>query len=163
MLAMPSTSSKQPAMMPPCTHPGGPSYAAPNVACAVIVWSCTSQSRGTDSGLYQPIIGEKGKLYTPRDYGYDGKLLGELTPPEVTFPESPGHFAEWVRAIKEGKPAMSNFPDYSGPLTETVLLGNLAVWADGKKIEWDARNLQATNAPEVSEIIRPKYRNGYSV
>jgi hypothetical protein len=58
---------------------------------------------------------------------------------------------------------MSNFRDYAGPLTETILLGNLAVWADGKKIEWDAKNLKATNAPEVSPIIRPEYRHGYSL
>jgi len=58
---------------------------------------------------------------------------------------------------------MSNFPDYAGPLTETILLGNLAIWADGKKIEWDAKNMKATNAPEVDPIIRPKYRRGYSL
>jgi hypothetical protein len=64
---------------------------------------------------------------------------------------------------------MSNFPDYAAPLTETILLGNLAVWAApskdemGKKIEWDAKNLKATNAPEVEEIIRPKYREGYKL
>jgi hypothetical protein len=57
---------------------------------------------------------------------------------------------------------MSNFPDYAGPLTETVLLGNLAVWA-GKKIAWDARYLKAVNAPEVEPIIRPGYRKGYTL
>ena len=76
---------------------------------------------------------------------------------EVTFPKSPGHFEEWVRAIRGGEPAMSNFPDYAGPLAETVLLGNLAVWAaheinsslgdekaaTGEKIEWDAEKLAA--------------------
>jgi predicted dehydrogenase len=107
------------------------------------------------------IIGEKGKLYTPGDYGGGGQLLGGVDAPEVTFPQSPGHFEEFVRAIKEGVPATSNFPDYSGPLTETVLLGNLAVWADGKKIEWDARELRATNAPDVADVVRPHYREGY--
>jgi hypothetical protein len=57
---------------------------------------------------------------------------------------------------------MSNFPDYAGPLTETVLLGNLAVWA-GKKVEWDAKNLKATNAPEVEALIRPEYRKGWTL
>jgi hypothetical protein len=74
---------------------------------------------------------------------------------------------------------MSNFPNYASPLTETVLLGNLAVWAArgeegsaagsgekpkevvGKKIEWDAKNLTATNAPEVAHIVKPDYHNGY--
>jgi predicted dehydrogenase len=113
-----------------------------------------------DSGSL--IIGDKDKLYTPGDYGGGGRFIhGEPTP--VAFTESPGHFEEFIRAIKGGEPAVSNFPDYSGPLTETILLGNLAVWADGKKIEWDAKNLKAKNAPEVAHIVRPKYRTGYSV
>ena len=62
---------------------------------------------------------------------------------------------------------MSNFPDYAGPLTEVVLLGNLAVWAadkgEGKKIEWDAKNLKTLNAPEVEPIVRPAYRTGYTL
>ncbi len=117
------------------------------------------------------IIGDKGKLYTPGDYGggghfFDtkGEMIEPASLPTVEFPESPGHFEEFIRAIKDpGQPAMSNFPNYSGPLTETVLLGNLAVWADGKKIEWDAHNLRARNAPEVEVIVRPKYRAGYKL
>ena len=63
---------------------------------------------------------------------------------------------------------MSNFPDYAGPLTETILLGNLAVWAapkraKGKKIEWDAKNLKATNAPEVMHIVKKEYRKGWAL
>jgi hypothetical protein len=64
---------------------------------------------------------------------------------------------------------VSNFADYAGPLTETILLGNLAVWAApeagemGKKIEWDAKQIVATNAPEVVEVVKPKYRDGYKV
>jgi hypothetical protein len=82
---------------------------------------------------------------------------------DVTIKESPGHFAEWVAAIRGGEPAMSNFPDYSGPLTETILLGNLAVWANGKKIEWDAKELKATNAPEVMRVVKREYRSGWSL
>jgi hypothetical protein len=110
------------------------------------------------------IIGDKAKLFSPDDYGARSKSQGDYSEPEVDFPESPGHFAEWVRAIRTGneEPAMSNFPNYAGPLTETILLGNLAVWA-GKKIEWDAENLKAKNAPEVEPIIRKVYREGYSL
>lgn len=114
----------------------------------------------SDSGSL--IVGDKGKLYSAGDYG-GGKFLGVTSLPEVSFPQSPGHFEEFVRAIKGGPAAMSNFPDYAGPLTETILLGNLAVWADGKKIEWDARNLRAKNAPEVHRIIVPEYRLGYTL
>jgi predicted dehydrogenase len=114
-----------------------------------------------DSGSL--LIGDKGKLYIPGDYGGGGKFIDAVDVGDVSFPESPGHFEEFIRAIKTGQPAMSNFPDYAGPLTETVLLGNLAVWADGKKIEWDAANMRATNAAEVHEIIYPRYRAGYSL
>ena len=108
------------------------------------------------------IISEKGSLYSPGDNGGGGKFLGNAEQPKVEVAGSPGHFAEWVQAIKTGKQAMSNFPDYAGPLTETVLLGNLAVWA-GKKVEWDAKNLKATNAPEVESLIRPEYRKGWTL
>jgi predicted dehydrogenase len=107
------------------------------------------------------VVGEKGKLFSSREAG-GYRLFGVQAEPKVEFPESPGHWAEFLRAIKGGEPAMSNFPDYAGPLTEMVLLGNLAIWA-GKKIEWDAKNLKALNAPEVEPLIRPEYRKGYSL
>lgn len=114
----------------------------------------------SDSGSL--IVGDKGRLYTTGDYGENGRILGGTGLKDVKFPESPGHFEEFVRAIRGGEPAMSNFHDYAGPLAETILLGNLAVWADGKTIEWDAKHMRATNAPEVSSIIRPIYRPGYN-
>ena len=112
------------------------------------------------------IIGDKGSMYAPGDYAEQGLfMLGGAKEVEVNPPKSPGHFQEWVDAIKGGPQAMSNFPGYSGGLTETILLGNLAVWAadkgEGKKIEWDAKNLKPTNAPEVQHIVKPTYHNGY--
>ena len=74
-----------------------------------------------------------------------------------------------VKWYDGGPAAVRNFPDYAGPLTETILLGNLAVWAAdtadvaGKKIEWDAKKLVATNAPEVEPLIRPTPREGWKV
>ena len=56
---------------------------------------------------------------------------------------------------------MSNF-DYAGPMTESVLLGNVAVRA-GKKIEWDAKNLKVTNCPEAAPIIHREYRKGWEL
>ncbi|MEX0977712.1 MAG: hypothetical protein WDZ48_02605 [Pirellulales bacterium] len=116
------------------------------------------------------LIGDKGKLFAPGDYCEKGyKLLAGATDKEVQFEASPGHFEEFVRAIKGGPPARSNFPDYAAPLTETILLGNLAVWAaaepetPGKKIEWDAKNLKPTNAPEVEVVVKPVYREGYKL
>jgi predicted dehydrogenase len=114
------------------------------------------------------IIGEKGKLFSPNDYGAEFEVMGNVDVPQVEFPQSPGHFEEWVRAIKGGPAAMSNFTDYAGPLTETILLGNLAVWAaaeagQGPKIAWDAKELKATNAPELVSIVKPTYRAGYTL
>jgi predicted dehydrogenase len=109
------------------------------------------------------IIGDKGKLYTPGDYGGGGRLIEGVDVGEVKFVQSPGHFAEFVRAIKGGEAAMSNFPDYAVPLTETILLGNLAVWSEGKKVEWDAKKLRPKSGEDLSRIIHPAYRKGYTL
>ncbi len=115
-----------------------------------------------DSGAL--VLGTRGKLYIPGDYaGDDGVLLGGVDIGEVKYPESPGHFQEFVRAMREGVPAMSNFPGYAGALTETVLLGNLAVWLDGPAIEWDAKRLRAKNIKGLDPLIRGSYRTGWTL
>lgn len=118
----------------------------------------------TNSGCL--VVGERGTLYSPGDYANSYQLLDGLDDPKnVEFEESPGHFDEWVRAINGGPPATANFPDYAGPLTENILLGNLAVWAagdgQGKKVKWDAPNLKTMNAPELDQIVKKDYRDGY--
>jgi len=107
------------------------------------------------------VIGDRGKLYSPDDYAASFELLGGAEDREVKFEQSPGHFDEFVRAIRTGKPATSNFPDYAGPLTETILLGNLAVWADGQKVEWDAEKMRSPNIANLEPVIKPVYRPGY--
>lgn len=121
------------------------------------------------------ILGTKGKLYTPGDYGDGGHIVDGVDVGEVKFPESPGHWEEFIRAIRGGEPAMSNFPGYGGALAETILLGNLAVWpADkgpGPKILWDAQNMKFTvsegSTSELTErlarIIKPHFRAGYAL
>jgi predicted dehydrogenase len=108
------------------------------------------------------IVGDRNTFYAQSDYVSTYKLLGNIAEPEVKITPSPGHFDEFVRAVRGEGTAMSNILDYAGPLTETVLLGNLAIWA-GKKIDWDAAKLKATNAPELEPLIRPTYRKGYSL
>ena len=70
---------------------------------------------------------------------------------------------EWLDAILAGKPdqPLSNFAR-SGPFTEVVLLGNLAIRL-GKKIQWDSQNLRATNAPEADALIQRTYRKGWEL
>jgi hypothetical protein len=78
-----------------------------------------------------------------------------------SIPRVANEDAEWIAACRGGPKALSSF-DYAGPFTEMVLLGNLAVRL-GKKIEWDAQALKATNAPEADELIRRTYRPGWSL
>ena len=82
-------------------------------------------------------------------------------PPEQTIAPSIGHHAEWIKACKEGSPTTCNF-DYSGALTESVLLGNVA-YRTGKDLEWDAKALKATNCPDADKYIRKEYRAGWEV
>lgn len=105
------------------------------------------------------IIGDKGQMFSPHDYGALWKIFGTETP-DVEFEESPGHFVEWVDAIEGGPEAVSNFPGHAGPLTEMILLGNLAVWTGGR-VEWDAQNMRVTNDSSLDSLVRPTYRDGY--
>ncbi len=76
-----------------------------------------------------------------------------------TLPRVANEDVEWIQSCHGGPKALSSF-DYSGPFTEMVLLGNLAVRL-GKKIDWDAKSLKATNAPEAEPLIRTEYRKGW--
>ena len=110
-------------------------------------------------------VGDKGKILvhahsSPRLIPEE--KMKDFERPEPFLPRSPGHKVEWLNAVKGGEPASSNFTDYGGPLCETVLLGNLAV-AAGKRIEWDAVNLKARSAPEVSRLVRREYREGWDL
>lgn len=98
-------------------------------------------------------VGEKGMLLA--DYGryvlLPEKDFTNFTPPAHSIPESIGHHAEWVEACKSRGTTTCNF-DYSGPLAETVALGNVA-YRVGKKLEWDWRKLRVTNSPEAEPLI----------
>jgi len=85
----------------------------------------------------------------------------QFTDVPKTIRRVPNEDVEWLEACKGGPKPLSSF-DYAGPLTEMVLLGNLAVRL-GKKIEWDAEALKATNTPEADELIRREYRKGWDL
>ena len=112
------------------------------------------------------LIGDAGRLVALNDYGSAFKLLpegdfkGYKGPPE-TLPRSPGHYKEWILGCKGGPTPMSNF-DYAGPLTEFVLLGNVAMRAGGE-IQWDAKNLKVANRPEANQYITRDYRKGWEL
>ncbi len=108
-------------------------------------------------------IGDKGVLFA--DYDHHKLLPADkftnFQAPARTIPDSIGHYAEWIKACKTGSPTTCNF-DYSGALTETVLLGNVA-YRSGKKLEWDAENLRVTNEPDANRFIRREYRAGWTL
>ena len=82
--------------------------------------------------------------------------------PEKTLPRvNTSHEQEWVDSAKAGRKAGACF-EYSGPLTEICLLGNVAKRMDAR-IEWDAANLTVTNLPEANRWVRPAYRKGWTL
>uniref|UniRef100_A0A7C4QT01 Gfo/Idh/MocA family oxidoreductase n=1 Tax=Schlesneria paludicola TaxID=360056 RepID=A0A7C4QT01_9PLAN len=112
------------------------------------------------------VIGDKGSIFSSDDYHNNYVLLPKEKFENFKKPEverSPGHFTEFAMAIKEGKPelAWSNF-EYAGRLTETILLGNVALRA-GKRIEWDGVNMKVTNAPDAQQYVTREYRKGFEV
>ena len=79
-------------------------------------------------------------------------------------PKLPGHdhYVQWVKACLGQDKASAGF-DFSGPLTETVLLGVLAARFPGKKLQWDAAVLRVSNLPEANEHVRVAYRKGWEI
>jgi predicted dehydrogenase len=115
-------------------------------------------------------VGDKGKLMC-ETYGGSPRLIPEAKmraykrPPktiERIIDGVDGHEQDWVRACKGGKPACSNF-DYSGPLTETVVMGNLAMHNPGERLKWDGQNMKVTNLVEANEYVHRQYRKGWSL
>ena len=108
-------------------------------------------------------IGSEGMMFA--DYGgyklYPKDKFEKYEPPKPTIARSIGHHAEWIKACKDGSPTTCNF-DYSGALTEAVLLGTVA-YRVGKALDWDAKTLKATNCPEADAYIRKEYRPGWEV
>ena len=125
-----------------------------------------------DNGML--IHGSEGVLFSSDPYCYSPYLYpidqmralkekmaaGEITKTEArsTHPNQPQQ--EWTHAIKHGLPTSSNF-DYAAPLTEFVLLGNLAVRA-GKTISWDKQAMSTGDAEVDGFIKRPAYREGWA-
>jgi predicted dehydrogenase len=119
------------------------------------------QNLPDQGGLY---YGDKGTILlphmgTPRLIP-QSKMEG-FKPPEPFLPRDVDHYQEWVRACKGGPKPLANF-DYSGPLTETILLGNVAARAGGK-LRWDGPNLKVTNVSEANQLLRREYREGWTL
>jgi len=118
----------------------------------------------------------------PKLYLYDGNT--EFGPETEEMPEPEyGHQRKWVDACKAGfnskehKELTSSF-DYAGPMTETVLMGNLAIrsymlrkensnggydFYARKKLLWDGENMKITNLPEANQFVTRNYRQGWKI
>lgn len=103
------------------------------------------------------------------------KRMAEVNVPKTIMRVPEGHYLQWVNACIKGygKTELSSSFDYAGPLTETILMGNLALrsWmvksADGKsfpgrkKLVWDAKNMRITNFDEANQFVKREYRTGW--
>ncbi len=133
------------------------------------------QFGGNDGGVL--IIGTKGKMMCGT-YGSNPQLLPISKTKEVNIPQTiarvpEGHYVQWVNACLAGygrKEVSSPF-EYAGPLTETILMGNLALRASNikkgtgfpgrKKLLWDAVNMKITNFDEANQFVKREYRAGW--
>ena len=113
------------------------------------------------------LVGEKGNLYfnrgrtnwlvTGRDKDEVSQIQEEVP---KTIPRTKDEDYEWIEGIKGGDKPLSGFA-HSGPFTETVLLGNLAV-RTGEKIDWDGPAMKPS-VPEAEQYVRRDYRKGWSL
>ena len=119
----------------------------------------------SDNGIL--FIGERGTMVcggwsgTPRLFPASRRQEFQL--PAKSIARSTGHRPEWIQACKDKKPAdaKAGFA-YSGPFTEALLVGNLAVRLQ-KRVEWDSAAMRATNIPEADALIRKHYRAGFGI
>jgi predicted dehydrogenase len=113
------------------------------------------------------VIGDQGAL-TYGSHGAGGVRLvpeakmREYKQPDPKLPRVQDHHQDWLSAIREGRPAGSNF-DYGGPLTELGLLGMIAIRLAGTSLQWDGPGMQITNCDEANELLRPRFREGWTL
>ncbi len=110
-------------------------------------------------------VGEKGKILN--DELLPKALRDSYQRPQPYIPSSPGHEMEWINAAKGGEPAGSNF-DWAGPLTETVLLGNIPLRKElreilnGQVLRYDPVS-QKVSLPDADKFVHYEYRKGWSL
>ena len=127
------------------------------------------------------IIGDKGKLFSPDDYGAKffvcmkgqdtftaGDQSDAVKAVPQTIPRAPAgpsithrHMSEWFAMMKGGTPAYSNF-DIAAYLAEVILLGCVALRSgEGFRMEWDGPNMRSTNLPETAHFVKRHNRSGW--
>jgi predicted dehydrogenase len=117
-----------------------------------------------DEGLL--FVGDRGKILC----GFNGKnprlipqsKMDAYKQPPKTLPRSPGNEREWLDACKGGKTKPGGNFEFEDLVTETLLLGNVAVLT-GQKLTWDHANLRANNSDFAQKYIRPERRKGWEL
>jgi predicted dehydrogenase len=107
--------------------------------------------------------GQVGPRTIPEFTTIENKKAYKKIPPvkETDWKKGNRHIQEWISACKAGQQPCASF-EHSAPLTEMVLLGNVALLI-GEPIEWDSEELRITNVPEANDFIRKEYRQGWSL
>jgi predicted dehydrogenase len=111
-------------------------------------------------------VGDKGKILD--DKILPRSLRESYKAPAPSIPSSPGHEEEWIAACKGGAPGGSDF-EWAGPLTETVLLGNVALRHELKEklssqgLIWNSEKFSFTNMPEGEKFLHTEYRKGWNL
>jgi predicted dehydrogenase len=115
----------------------------------------------SQGGLY---VGEKGTILYPHMGAPrlipESKMKG-FKAPKPFLPRGVNHYQEWINACKGGPQTLSNF-DYAGPLSESVLLGNVAIRA-GERLFWDGENMKVTNSDKANTFLQREYRPGWTL
>lgn len=106
---------------------------------------------GTDGVLYSPYIAAPVLLPAEKFKGY-----------KLPSPGGNNHYRQFVEACRGNGKTSAPFA-YSGPLTESVLLGCLATRFPQTTLAWDAANLKVTNVGEANPFVRRRYRKGWEV
>ena len=122
-----------------------------------------------DDGGGVLFVGSKGMIvcstYGDNPRILPEKLMQDYKRPAKTIPRSPGIMEEWIAAIKAGKKSTTDIPAYSDPLTEVMLLGNVALrFKDAKvALQWDPVKMEFPNLPEANPFVHKEYRMGWSL
>lgn len=109
---------------------------------------------GEGKGISHGSHGAKGVRMFPE------KAMRAYKLPAESIKRVPGHHEEWLNAIREDRPADSDFA-VGGPLTEIALLGVIAIRFAGQKLQYDATKMRFTNSDAATKLLTPDFREGW--
>ncbi len=117
-----------------------------------------------DEGLL--FIGDRGKILCAFNGGHPQLIpesrMSSYKQPAKTLPRSPGNEREWLDACKGSKVKPGGNFEFSGLVTETLLLGNVAS-RTGQKLNWDRSNLKVPNSEAAQKLVSPERRKGWEL